>query len=66
MSSNNDITLKFESENNIHVVKVIFGRNTRVVNFDKPSSAFEFMNRMSCYCKLKTAKQLNLTGSGTA
>lgn len=66
MMENGDMVLKFESENDIHVVRVVMGKHTRLVNFDKPASAFEFMKRMDCYCKLKTAKQLNLTGSGTA
>ena len=65
MMEKNDMMLKFESENGIHVVKVIMGKHTRLINFDTPTSAFEFMKRMDCYCKLKTSKQLNLTGSGT-
>lgn len=58
-----NMTLKLENENNTPIVKVTLGRHTRVVRFEKSSSASEFMKNMDCYCKLKTAKQLNLTGS---
>lgn len=60
MIGKNDVLLKFESANGVHNVRVIMGRQTRIVNFNRPNSAFEFMKRMDCYCKLKTAKQLNL------